>query len=67
MCLRLIGDLRALILVYSTSSPITPPAQLIPTLNQLKTMVRNELVHFQTDGKFTVIVRCIILINIVNK
>lgn len=48
MCLRLIGDLRALILIYSTSSAMKPPAQLMPTLNQLKNMVKNEIINLET-------------------
>lgn len=51
MSLRLVGDLRALILVYSVQSDAKPPTQLIPTLAQLKKNVQHEISLLDNDGK----------------
>lgn len=50
MCLRLVGDLRALILVYSVQSSAKPPAQLLPTLTQLKKNVQQEITTLEPEG-----------------
>lgn len=50
MARRLAGDLRALILVYSTPQTV-PPSLLVTTLKQLQAKVCCEIDKLDTAGK----------------
>lgn len=67
MCMRLVGDLRALILVYSVQSSTKPPTQLLPTLMQLRKNVQREVTTLEADGIISFYISFFLFENIFKK